>query len=646
METLLQIVLSNAIVASVLALIAVSVSRLTRRPALAHALWLLVLIKLFTPPLVSVPVHWPRTSEKRVEQRADPQPAFEKLPEPLPLPEVKNAGDDALPMPDEIVLFVEPIPEVESEEPTVAAPPAPPAANTDWPEALVSLWVLGSLLWLLLALTRIVRFRSLLRYSRVAPDWLEAEVQELASQLGLRRSPTVKLVPGKLSPMLWAMGKPQLLVPAELLPQLNVEQRRTLLLHELAHLYRRDHWVRYLELFSMAFFWWHPLVWWARHELRDAEEQCCDAWVVSTLPDAGRSYATALIECVDFLSDARSPLPVEASGIGQARPLKRRLTMILKRTTPTGLNWFGRLIALSCALVLLPMLPVLGGDEKNVLKARALFIPDEEIDVLVVDNEKSEDIDRAAAEVNELKELLQKQRQEIRETEERLLDAARRLEKLKAGGGAKTETKKQIRIVIIQDGKKQEIELESAGKELTKEQMERLMKLLKGAPVAPDLKNRIRLTLPKELSERELKELLEKLDKGKLKDLDFRVIPKPGGRVIPFPGGGANQRMEMMEKKLMEMMKQIEELKQQLQKSKTSEKEANHLRYLNSILQAQKELEHAKIAEAQQKALLERDRALKAVEQAKQAADAARRAEAEARKRAEEQKKKNEEKRR
>jgi beta-lactamase regulating signal transducer with metallopeptidase domain len=118
------------------------------------------------------------------------------------------------------------------------------------------------------------------------------------------------LVPGKLSPMLWTLGgSPRLILPADLLAGLTAEQRATLLVHELAHLHRRDHYVRWLELVTMALYWWHPVVWWARYELREAEELCCDAWVVWALPGAGRTYAEALLECLDFLSDVSAPLP-------------------------------------------------------------------------------------------------------------------------------------------------------------------------------------------------------------------------------------------------------------------------------------------------------------------------------------------------
>ena len=58
METLLRIGLSNAVAALLLALLVVTVACVWRRPAVLHALWILVLVKLVTPPLVWLPEPW------------------------------------------------------------------------------------------------------------------------------------------------------------------------------------------------------------------------------------------------------------------------------------------------------------------------------------------------------------------------------------------------------------------------------------------------------------------------------------------------------------------------------------------------------------------------------------------------------------
>ena len=72
MRTLLEMGLVNACAAGLLALLAIAAGRWSKRPALTHSLWLLVLLKLVTPPLFAFPVHlpWPEapSRQNRVSQ--------------------------------------------------------------------------------------------------------------------------------------------------------------------------------------------------------------------------------------------------------------------------------------------------------------------------------------------------------------------------------------------------------------------------------------------------------------------------------------------------------------------------------------------------------------------------------------------------
>jgi hypothetical protein len=69
-DDLLSIAVSNAVAATVLALVTIAVSTVYRRPALVHGLWLLVLLKLVTPPLVFLPIAWPAPAESPPEVAA------------------------------------------------------------------------------------------------------------------------------------------------------------------------------------------------------------------------------------------------------------------------------------------------------------------------------------------------------------------------------------------------------------------------------------------------------------------------------------------------------------------------------------------------------------------------------------------------
>src|SRR4051794_11540264 len=54
--TMFEAVLGNLALAAALAVLAFAAGRWLKRPAVAHVLWLLVLVKLVTPPLFTVPL--------------------------------------------------------------------------------------------------------------------------------------------------------------------------------------------------------------------------------------------------------------------------------------------------------------------------------------------------------------------------------------------------------------------------------------------------------------------------------------------------------------------------------------------------------------------------------------------------------------
>jgi hypothetical protein len=332
--------------------------------------------------------------------------------------------------------------------------------------------------------------------------------------------------------MLWAVGcSPRLLVPTDLLAVLSDEQLDTLLLHELAHLRRRDHWVRVLEFVVMGLYWWHPVVWYGRRELREAEEQCCDAWVVSTLPGAGRTYASALLDTLDFLSTAQAAVPPLASGLSHVVDLKRRLTMIMCGNTPRSLSWPGCLAVVALGLTLLPMLPSLHGQAADVPDVEAL-------------------LNGAKANVE-----LQKAVLELKKA-----DLAKAEADLKAAEVAHNQARLQREVA-----RRSAIQTRRA----TIEEAERKKKA----------NYRIEITLPDDESvesnvilEKILKVVPEKLRRG----IIIRHVPatnNPVGNgpraVMGLPGTAQEQRIDDLEKKLEKVLQELHDLRKQMKEPRS-----------------------------------------------------------------------------
>ena len=305
-----------------LAALAFCVHQHGKHPTIAHILWVLVLAKLVTPPilpLVALPATWQTAVDGAgVAQLAD-------------------TGPDAY-------------------APASVLPVAQPATvGFPWLVALLGVWVAGSLLTGIVSLSRVVRFsRHLAAASDSAPTAVQALAGELASTLGLRRTPHVVCARAQLVPFVWwTGGLPKVVLPNAAIERFEPTDIRMVLAHELAHIRRRDHWVRWLEWAASVAFWWNPIVWLARHCVRESEETACDALVLDRFRPDRRVYASSLLTVAEFLSIADNRPPATASAMSRGGDLERRITMIVSNRSTRTPRWL-RPIALVSAVFFLP----------------------------------------------------------------------------------------------------------------------------------------------------------------------------------------------------------------------------------------------------------------------------------------------------
>src|SRR6266852_2335013 len=287
MTDMLWCLVQNTVVAAVLAgFVALACGLARPRPAVRHALWLVVLIKLLTPPLIA----WPWTAwdvGHPVLQWLTPDRLSIAQTDPPDEPAVPARLDAQRPQTETEVVFFPVNPVEESPPTTVELPPNTSIQNSE-PEnpegdaeqlpgaqntasasvmsVMTKLWLIGALAAGLWHAWRIARFRGRLMKALPPPDWLTSEVAQLAARLHIR-TPEVAVLPGSASPLVWTLGSPRLVWPAAVSKRLTEMSRRCVLLHELAHLRRRDHWVSWLELVGACLYWWNTLFWFVSRQV-------------------------------------------------------------------------------------------------------------------------------------------------------------------------------------------------------------------------------------------------------------------------------------------------------------------------------------------------------------------------------------------
>jgi beta-lactamase regulating signal transducer with metallopeptidase domain len=215
------------------------------------------------------------------------------------------------------------------------------------PAMPVGAWAIGAAIALALSLGRAARIARIVRRGTAAPRDVRAIVAESAAAAGLPRPPRVLMTSARICPLVWCGWRPVIVVPEGLWRELDDVGRRAVLVHEIAHLRRRDHWVCWIALIAGCVYWWHPVAWWILRRIRDEADVCCDVWVTELLPGARRAYATALLQTRRFTSRAQPALPAVALGATspRAKRLARRITMVMTKHMTPRLTLGGALLA-------------------------------------------------------------------------------------------------------------------------------------------------------------------------------------------------------------------------------------------------------------------------------------------------------------
>ena len=156
---------------------------------------------------------------------------------------------------------------------------------------------------LLRLLFKSLQLRAVVRRSQPPSPSLQLLFERLCLELGVRRS-ELGLVSELRSPATCHWPRSHVLLPTELVPQLDSDQLADVLRHELIHVRQHDYLWDRLAAISCRLIFFHPLMWLAYRRLRWERELACDRRVVESRADARLPYAECLTRLARWFVEA------------------------------------------------------------------------------------------------------------------------------------------------------------------------------------------------------------------------------------------------------------------------------------------------------------------------------------------------------
>jgi beta-lactamase regulating signal transducer with metallopeptidase domain len=207
------------------------------------------------------------------------------------------------------------------------AVPAGSVARLSWQAYAMLAWLTVSAVLFVRVIIFHARLRRAITYAFAAADGsLESRVCELAARLGIRRGVNVVRGSDDLSPAIAGWWLPTLIVPRGLESRLTREQLEWVLLHELAHVRRRDLYMLAIERMVECVAWFNPAVWlagrWAEHYRECACDELALEHTSCSRADCGEAF-------FDLLSGAKTSPAFAIGVLSHGRLANRRMVRLL-----------------------------------------------------------------------------------------------------------------------------------------------------------------------------------------------------------------------------------------------------------------------------------------------------------------------------
>ena len=126
------------------------------------------------------------------------------------------------------------------------------------------IWLIGALSLTIYTITLTARMRRILKNgAKVTDVGAIGLFEECKLALNIKSTPVLIESSVIRSPMAAGTLRPHIILPSGIVTELSQEKLRFIILHELAHLQRKDIYVNWITTLLQIFHWFNPLMWYA-----------------------------------------------------------------------------------------------------------------------------------------------------------------------------------------------------------------------------------------------------------------------------------------------------------------------------------------------------------------------------------------------
>lgn len=154
---------------------------------------------------------------------------------------------------------------------------------------LLGVWLVGTL-WRAYS-----SFKTFARTRQLIKTTLE-KIPELSDDIGVNVYASNRVS----SPLVLGLFTPKVILPKSITEQLPEMQLKAILLHEYAHIQRKDNWFGLFQELLAILFWWSPVIRILNKQIHIEREISCDLRAAAKLKNS-KQYAQSLLDCAKLM---------------------------------------------------------------------------------------------------------------------------------------------------------------------------------------------------------------------------------------------------------------------------------------------------------------------------------------------------------